>query len=326
MPHTVSIIIATRDEDATILSRTVERVIETSITYNREIVIIDDASIRPVQFTHPKVRVIRHDAPTGVQQSRRHGGCVASGDVLVWLDAHMSFAPDWLDKMMAHVDSGSVLCAAWWDYTLSQPLCWGADFAWCRQRNYRAMISPGFSFRHRTKFPGHGAVEVPMCIGACYMILRETYDKLGGFSPFSLVWGKSEQDLCARAWIMKFGVKCVTDARVGHLTRTKFPYPVRWEHVEFNQVAMIRTVFQKKTAEALERALEPLPADVRYWLTEVDFSAFHRLIQSRRQISDQEFFQRFVPDIPQCAMNASGGSSESVYRSWLRSFLWSPRL
>src|SRR5438093_8742160 len=32
---------------------------------------------------------------------------------LVWTDAHMRFAPDWLGHMLAHVDSGALLCAAW---------------------------------------------------------------------------------------------------------------------------------------------------------------------------------------------------------------------
>ena len=70
------------------------------------------------------------------------------------MDAHMRFAADWLDRMLPHVESGALLCASWWDYELTRPLCWGADFLWCGERDYAAGRSPGFAFRHRTKIPG----------------------------------------------------------------------------------------------------------------------------------------------------------------------------
>jgi hypothetical protein len=47
-------------------------------------------------------------------------------------------------------------------------------------------------------FPGDGAVDVPMLIGASYMMLRSSYDKFGGFSPFFRTWGRLEQDLSLR--------------------------------------------------------------------------------------------------------------------------------
>jgi hypothetical protein len=139
-----------------------------------------------------------------------------------------------------------------------------------------------------------------MWIGGCYMSLRESYEKLGGFSPFFRIWGKSEQDMCTRAWITGLGVKCVTRAHVGHLNRRKFPYAVRWADIEFNQVAIIRTVFQDSTVQVFEQILQPLPSDVSTWLAQVNFGEWRRFIQSRRQISDAEFFRRFVPDAPAC--------------------------
>ncbi|MGH9431415.1 MAG: glycosyltransferase [Terriglobia bacterium] len=245
---------------------------------------------------------MRHDAPIGVPQSRRHGLSVAGGDVLVWMDAHMSFAPNWLDHMMAHVDSGALLCVAWWNYELTRPLCWGADFIWRHKRDYAAGYCPGFDLRHRTAFPDGDTVEVPMVIGACYMMRRESYERIGGFSPFFRVWGKADQDLSIRSWMAGLGVRCVAGARVGHLSRRKFPYPVRWEDIEFNQLALIRTVFEKPTVQAIEEMLQPIPPDVQAWLAQIDFREFRQLVQSSRQISDAGFFRRFVPDAPECLM------------------------
>jgi glycosyltransferase involved in cell wall biosynthesis len=301
----MSFVVVARDEPSSLLEATVDGILQTSASYAPEIVIVDDGSREPVSLDLPGVRVVRNAAPIGTAQARRYGLSMTGGDVLVSMDAHMRFAPDWLERMLAHVESVALLCAAWWDYELARPVCWGADFQWCDERNYAAGQSPGLGFRHRIKHPGEGAVEVPMPIGACYMMLRESYDRIRGFSPFFRTWGKLEQDLSLRAWICGLGVKCVTDARVGHFSRAKFLYPVRWEDIEFNQVAIVRTVFEEPVAEAVEQVLRPLPSDVQTWLARTDFHEWRQAIQSKRRISDADFFRRFVPHLPESVMQAA---------------------
>jgi hypothetical protein len=209
----------------------------------------------------------------------------------------MTFAPGWLDHMLNHVDSGALLCSAFWDYELSTCHCWGADFLWCGERNYWDGRYPGFGLRHRTQFPGIGAVEVPMIIGACYMTLRTSYQRLGGCSPLFRVWGVDEQDMSARAWITGVGVKCVTSAKVGHRWRPTFPYPVHFEYLEFNQLVMVRTIFEEHTVNVLEQYFRPFPEVVEEWLNQTDFSKFRGVVQASRQISDEEFFRRFAPEV-----------------------------
>ena len=209
----------------------------------------------------------------------------------------MSFAHDWLDHMLTQVDSGALLCSASWNYEQSVCYCWGANFTWCGERDYTTQRYPGFGFQHRTQFPGHDAVEVPMIIGACYMMLRKSYEELGGFSPLFKVWGVDEQDLSVRAWITGLGVKCVTSARVGHLWRPSFPYPVQFEQLEFNQLVMVRIIFEEPTAQALEEFFEPIPVQVQKWLAEVDFSNCRAVVKTHRRLSDAGFFRRFVPEL-----------------------------
>lgn len=295
----ISFVLAARDEPTAVFEATIDGLLATSTGRDCEIIVVDDGSAVPVAIERPQTRIVRNPKSIGVAQSRRYGVSIAKGDILVCLDAHMRFAPDWLDQMLKYVDSGALLCAAWWDYELTRPLCWGADFVWCGERDYTAGHCPGFGFRHRTTFPGDGAVEVPMLIGACYMMLRSSYERLGGYSPFFRTWGKLEQDLSARAWIVGLGVKCVTDARVGHFSRKQFPYPVRWEDIEFNQVATVRTVFEEPTARAFEELLQPLPKQVQTWLSETDFDEWRQSIQAYRSMSDHEFFRRFIPNAPE---------------------------
>ena len=130
-----------------------------------------------------------------------------------------------------------------------------------------------------------------MLIGASYIMLRSSYDSIGGFSPFFRTWGRLEQDLSLRAWVVGAGVKCVTDARVGHFSRKKFPYKVCWEDIEFNQLATVRTAFEESTSRRLEQLLQS-PPQVKRWLDETEFDAWRESIQSRRVITDRDLFEK----------------------------------
>jgi hypothetical protein len=316
MSYNTTFLIIARNESEPVLSTTICGLLETTAHHPKEIILIDDGSDIPVAFTHSEVHVIRNPEPIGVSPSRRYAASIASGDVLVWLDAHMSFAPDWLDHMLSHVDSGALLCSAFWDYELSTCHCWGADFLWCGERDYWEGRYPGFELRHRTKFPGPGAVEVPMIVGACYMTLRSSYEEFGGCSPLFRVYGVDEQDLSARAWIAGLGVKCVTGAKVGHLSRSSFPYPVNFEHLEFNQLAMVRTIFEQQTVEVLEQYFKPFPEVVEQWLNQTDFSGFREEVQSRSRMSDEEFFRRFVPKAPGYSHKSSWNRCKDWIHQW----------
>jgi len=297
MANAISFLIVARNEPPAILDATIQGLLETTPPAGRELIVVDDASSTPVTCSRPEVVVVRNSEPAGTARSRRRGASLAGGAVLVWLDAHMSFAPDWLDRMLAHLDSRVLLCSEFWNYERTICHSWGADYAWCGKRDYAAQQYPGFAVRHRTRFPGAGAVEVPMIIGACYMMLGRGYRELGGFSPLLRVWGGLEQDLSARAWIAGFSVRCVVGARVGHLCRSRFPYPVRFDHLEFNRLATVLTVFEARTASALAALFEPVPPQVRRWLDETDIAGWRRLVQANRRRSDAGFFARFAPEL-----------------------------
>jgi hypothetical protein len=65
--------------------------------------------------------------------------------------------------------------------------------------------------------------------------------------------------------------------------------------VEFNQLAMVRTVFEDNNTQGLEELLKPVPQQTRQWLDETDFSVWRSFVQSTRKITDAEFFSRFLP-------------------------------
>jgi hypothetical protein len=259
---------------------------------------VDDASVVPVGVASVgEARLLRHPVPRGVCESRRAGALLASGNVFVWLDAHMSFGAQWLEQMLVQAHSDSLVCSPFWSYDLKDCLCWGADFVWNGVRDYSTGKSPGFGLRHRVERPAAAAVEVPMAIGACYAMRREAYEKLGGFCPHFRVWGIDEQDMSARAWMAGLRVVCATYAQVGHYSRSVFPYNVQFDHLEFNQVIMLRSVFERETIARLETVFHPMTPQVQEWLAVTDLAAWRRGVQRRRKMTDGPFFQRFVPEL-----------------------------
>jgi GT2 family glycosyltransferase len=293
----VSIVITARDEDPELLAATLAGLRATASHIPHEIIVVDDGSRLPVRCPGYEVRLLRNEEPRGVSPSRRAGAGIAAGDVLVWIDAHMSFGEWWLEQMLVQLRPCSLLCSPFWSYDLRECHCWGADFVWSGSRDYWAQKYPGFGLIHRTAPPDRLLVEVPMIIGACYMIERDSYGRLGGFSPHFRIWGIDEQDISARAWMAGFRVCCATASRVGHLTRAAFPYPVQYEHLEFNQAVMLHSVFEPATIRRLAPCYEPLPTMVQDWLAATNLSSWRESIQRTRMISDDAFFRRFAPQL-----------------------------
>ena len=124
-----SFIITARNEPAENLEATLRGLAETTEEHEREIVLIDDGSESPIP-QYGDVRLVRNEKAIGISRSRRLGAQVATGDVLVWLDAHMSFAQGWLQEMLAHADAQSILCSAYWNYALTRGVSYGADYQW----------------------------------------------------------------------------------------------------------------------------------------------------------------------------------------------------
>src|SRR5215469_14435345 len=298
MDHRVSFVIATRNEDPAVVASTVDGIVKTATGIWHEIVIVDDASTEPVDVTADNVTIIRNRESVGVTRARQVGTNVSTGNVLIWLDAHMTFEAGWLQAMLREVDSGALLCSPWRDYDRCRVHSWGSDFAWCEERAYELGLRPGFDFSHRLKPPRRRPFMVPMIIGACYVMKRDSYQRTGGFCPLFRTYGGDEPDLSARAWLSGGSVRCVPSAEVGHLDRVKFPYPVSFSDVEFNQLVMIRSLFEEETVAVLDEFFRPLPDEVERWLGQTEVVAWRSEVQARRRLSDAEFFRRIAPRVP----------------------------
>mgnify|MGYP001192792500 FL=1 len=110
----VSFVITSRDEDPRTLTATIHGIKMTALRYAYEIIIVDDGSHIPIRFNDDAedIVLIRSEVAVGVSKARRKGCLSASGDVLIILDAHMSFDVEWLDHLLPAIDDNAIYCCA----------------------------------------------------------------------------------------------------------------------------------------------------------------------------------------------------------------------
>lgn len=291
----ISFVVTARDEEPAILARTVAGILDACPAAQREVVVVDDGSRVPVSRLPAEVTRLRNSEPMGASGARRLGCSRARGEVLVVMDAHLTFGEGWLEALLGPADSGVVVCGGYWDYERAAHASFGADLRLETVRDYARGRSPGLQVVPRMRRPPDGVHEVPVLLGGCYLLTRETYDALGGFCPLFVTWGADEQDLSLRAWMSGGQVVCAPEARIGHLTRRSFPYPVTFEDVELNQLVMIRSIFGYRLVEALQAFFEPLPDAVRHRLSTLDVGQWRRRVQRSRVRSDEEIVARLLP-------------------------------
>ncbi|XP_018652391.1 putative n-acetylgalactosaminyltransferase [Schistosoma mansoni] len=111
----ISIIIVTHNENIFILKNTLKSIlINTSLLlWNnnvKEIILIDDYSNPPIEEDQIKalsktIRVIRNENREGLVKSRMNGARNATGEILVFLDAHVETLEHWLEPLVVQLIS-----------------------------------------------------------------------------------------------------------------------------------------------------------------------------------------------------------------------------
>lgn len=112
LPKT-SVIIVFHNEGFSVLMRTVHSVINRSPDYIlHEIVLVDDFSDKAnlkgkldkyIERFNGKVRIIRNKEREGLIRTRSRGAKEATGEVIVYLDAHCEVNTNWLPPLLAPI-------------------------------------------------------------------------------------------------------------------------------------------------------------------------------------------------------------------------------
>lgn len=179
-----------------------------------------------------KVRLIRNDERQGLIRSRSRGATSATGDVVLFLDAHCEVNYDWLPPLLAPIAMNR--------RTLTVPVIDGIDadtfdykpvYAH-NNEHYRGIWEWGLLYKeiavdmqkhletHKVSEP----YDSPTHAGGLFAIDREFFNELGLYDPGLLVWGGENFELSFKVWQCGGRLQWVPCSRVGHIYRPFMPY------------------------------------------------------------------------------------------------------
>lgn len=284
--RSISVVIITRNEGARLLA-TVRNVLRTLPAPRREVIVVDDGStdrsVAPVRKLRA-VRVLRSDG-VGVANARNAGASHASGDVIVFCDAHMTIPRGWHRALVEPLESRGVGATAPGIYSTTEP----------HRRGFGLYLA-GPELRARWKpRPGGAPARVPILPGCFLAMRRDVFDATGGFDSGMRQLGGNDNELSLRLWLLGYELLVVPAVEAGHFFRTRIPFDATWAAVVHNR---LRTAFVHFRQERIERVVEALRTYEAFptglaMTAGGDVFARRAELHARRRRSDDWFFEAF---------------------------------
>ncbi|KAG5896246.1 hypothetical protein JTB14_011364 [Gonioctena quinquepunctata] len=238
---TTSVIIVFHNEGWSVLLRTVHSVLNrTPKQFLKEILLVDDFSDKEnlkldlenyIEQFHGKVRLIRNVQREGLIRTRSRGAQEATGEVIVFLDAHCEVNTNWLPPLLAPI---------YYDRTtMTVPVIDGIDHntfeyrpVYGDDRHFRGIFEWGMLYKENEvpqrelKSRKHNSepYKSPTHAGGLFAINREYFLELGAYDPGLLVWGGENFELSFKIWQCGGSIEWVPCSRVGHVYRSFMPY------------------------------------------------------------------------------------------------------
>jgi GT2 family glycosyltransferase len=251
----VSFVIPARNEHHT-LRYTVANLYRTVTRHSFEIIVVDDDSGEPLSgHLDParKVVYLRNTERLGVAKSRNIGARQATGDLLVFLDAHVCFTAGWLDAVYREEEllGNGILTPTivriqdlaqfralstnlWRPWSLARrSLRRGTE-----QVHYGYLMSPlptpavlkNFARQSRDAF------TVPVAGGAALCMTRDLFFGLGAFEDELAGFGNYEDvELCMRAWSLGHWVAVMPSVQCVHF-KARRSLPIDYRSRPFDAV------------------------------------------------------------------------------------------
>uniref|UniRef100_A0A182LUG0 Polypeptide N-acetylgalactosaminyltransferase n=1 Tax=Anopheles culicifacies TaxID=139723 RepID=A0A182LUG0_9DIPT len=240
LPRT-SVIIVFHNEGFSVLMRTVHSVLNRSPKHLlHEIILVDDYSDkedlkgkleRYIERFDGMVRLIRNSEREGLIRTRSRGAKEATGEVIVYLDAHCEVNTNWLPPLLAPIHRDRTV--------MTVPIIDGIDHKTFEYRpvyadghHYRGIFEWGMLYkenevpRREQKRRKHDSepYRSPTHAGGLFAINRRFFLELGAYDSGLLVWGGENFELSFKIWQCGGSIEWVPCSRVGHVYRGFMPY------------------------------------------------------------------------------------------------------
>lgn len=240
LPST-SVIIVFHNEGWSVLLRTVHSVLNRSPPkILKEVLLVDDFSDKEnlkgqlenyIGRFNGKVRLIRNSQREGLIRTRSRGAQEATGEVIVFLDAHCEVNTNWLPPLLAPILMN--------EKVMTVPIIDGIDHktfeyrpVYGEDRHFRGIFEWGMLYKENevpdkeleTRKHNSEPYDSPTHAGGLFAINRKYFLEIGAYDPGLLVWGGENFELSFKIWQCGGRIQWVPCSRVGHVYRSFMPY------------------------------------------------------------------------------------------------------
>lgn len=230
----VSVIIPTFNEGENLLD-TVRFVLKNTVHPDFQVVVVDDNStdgsanrLSRLFGNDSRVTMVRTDG-LGVANARNLGAMHASGQILIFLDAHCYTPPNWMDELIQPLTDMRVGMVG----PAIGNMRYGNDVrGWGMTWRDVSLEVEWLGQRENTPYP------VPFLGGACQAVRQADLKRLGYYDAGMTRWGSEDQELCLRYWLMGYDVVVQPRSVIYHVFRDSHPYEVQVQKVLYNRLRM----------------------------------------------------------------------------------------
>ncbi|MDR1754493.1 MAG: glycosyltransferase [Eubacterium sp.] len=303
MFNQASIIIASRNEGA-MLRQTIEFIKRAPTNIPYEIIAVDDGSSDD-SFEWLKTSadtIIRYEQTSGKGQghgyARNKGARMASGNMLVFCDAHIDVEPYWLEEFVRVMEKygADAVTPAFRELNHDNPLYskinspdpeYGS--VGCGMTLWR-LTETEWMYGHVSPF------EAPILSGACWAVRSEAFWKVGGYEETFRGYGGDDAEISIKLWLNGFTLYATPNICVSHQFRIKAPYQVSWTDVMHNKLYIALCHYNDTRVERLlkEQSIFLMANKIYNEVFTTENIKRVRLPKFERRVHDDDwFFSRF---------------------------------
>jgi GT2 family glycosyltransferase len=288
-----SVVIPTCNEGE-LLAMTVASVLADSAYPHLEVVVVDDGSTdgstEPLAHIDDRVRLLRGEL-LGLSRARNWGAEEATGDVLVFLDAHCRVFAGWLSELVSALAAPDVALVGPAFRLLESDERRGCGMTWVNDQ----LDTAWFELTEVSE-----QFEVPLLPGGCQAFRAETFTQLGRYDEGMTRWGFEDIEISVRAWLLGYRILGVPAALVAHHFREERVFDVTQEGILYNYLRLLYLHFSPRRIAHLLAAMgsETELGRVLRALMQSDILELRRELEAVRPRDDDWFFATFAPTLP----------------------------
>ena len=258
----LSILIPARNE--MFLRQTIDDILAHIEADTEIIAVLDGAWADPVIPDHDRVTLVYHPFSIGQRAATNEAARMAKGKYVMKCDAHCAFDQGFDRKLIADMQPDWTMIPRMFNLHAFDWVCQnghrryqgpagackecGADtemeIVWLPRRNTYtdfAMFDNTLHFQYWREYKNRpeargDIADVMCCVGACWLMERERYWRIGGMDERHGSWGQMGVEIACKSWLS--GGRQVVNKRTwfAHMFRTQggfgFPYPIKYSEQE----------------------------------------------------------------------------------------------